>query len=77
LVNQSLFYRDITIEGFTIPAGIPVQMNIYSVLRGEKYFSRPQEFSPERFLSQDGQIVVIPEAFIPFGYGERMKSSRK
>nr|WAQ80662.1 methyl farnesoate epoxidase/farnesoate epoxidase [Tigriopus japonicus] len=61
---------DITIQGYKIPAGVPVQMNIYSVLRGEKYFDEPDKFKPERFLNEQNKVVV-PEAFIPFGYGKR------
>jgi hypothetical protein len=32
-----LISRDLTIEGYKIPKGVPVQMMIYSVLRGKKY----------------------------------------
>merc|ERR1712038_1189223 len=33
---------------------------------------KPEEFRPERFLSQDGTKVIKPENFIPFGVGQRM-----
>ena len=61
------------IGGYKIPAGVPVQMNIYSVLRGEKYFKDADIFKPERFLNENNEIVV-PEAFIPFGYGKKLKT---
>jgi len=25
---------------------------------------------PERFLSKDGNSIIVPDAFIPFGYGK-------
>ena len=66
----SLLSSDITIKGYKIPAGTPVQMNIYSVLSGKQYFEDPDTFKPERFLNKEGTQVVVPEAFIPFGYGK-------
>lgn len=60
---------DLNIGGYHIPAGTTVQMNLYSVLRGDKYFKDPHAFRPERFINDQGKIT-IPDAFIPFGYGE-------
>ena len=62
-------------QGYRIPAGTPVQMNIYSVLRGEQYFKDPDAYKPERFLNKEGTEIVVPEAFIPFGYGGYIKGS--
>ncbi len=35
-------------------------------------WDNPEEFRPERFLSEDGKTVVKPDQFIPFGVGQRM-----
>ena len=32
----------------------------------------PEQFNPERFLSEDGTKTVRPDFFIPFGVGRRM-----
>lgn len=43
--------------------------NIGEYNNSEKYWNKPEEFNPERFL-KDG-IVSKPEFFIPFGTGRR------
>ncbi len=35
---------------------------------GEKYFKDAHLFKPERFLNEKN-LVEVPDAFIPFGYG--------
>ena len=61
--------EDKEIAGYMIPAGVPVQMNIYSVLTSEEYWDQPKLFKPKRFIDKSGKLT-IPEAFIPFGYGK-------
>jgi 26-hydroxylase len=35
-------------------------------------WKEPEQFNPERFLSDDGTKTVRPDFFIPFGVGRRM-----
>ena len=35
-------------------------------------WDRPEEFRPERFLSEDQTSIEKPENFMPFGIGQRM-----
>jgi hypothetical protein len=37
---------------------------------GEQYWKNPDEFNPERFTNDQNEIIT-PEAFIPFGYGNK------
>ncbi|XP_033637825.1 cytochrome P450 2J3-like [Asterias rubens] len=58
--------------GYTIPAGTDLVSLICAQNRDPKTFDNPEEFQPERFLSEDGQTVVLPNTFLPFGAGSRM-----
>ncbi|CAG2105844.1 unnamed protein product [Medioppia subpectinata] len=56
----------------SIPAGTSVVVQQYSILLDDKYWDKPDEFNPGRFLDNEGkQVVVKPAAFIPFGVGRR------
>jgi cytochrome P450 len=44
-------------------------MNCFFYL-GEQYWKNPDEFNPERFINDQNEIIT-PEAFIPFGYGNK------
>jgi len=59
--------EDFEIGGRTIPAGTTVAPCIYLTNRNPRVYERPEEFMPERFLSES------PETFswIPFGGGIR------
>ncbi|KAJ5748313.1 uncharacterized protein N7511_010009 [Penicillium nucicola] len=67
----------IQIDQEFIPAGITVGTSIYTLQRNPKYFSSPNEFHPERWLtnSKDGNGDEIMnssrEGFCPFSYGPR------
>ena len=46
-----------------------VLINLGAVMHDPKIWERPEEFDPSRFLTEYGQKVVTPEAFIPFSIG--------
>lgn len=46
-------------------------MNLWEILNSPKYWDKPDEFNPYRFLSEDRRSVVNHLAFIPFGIGRR------
>ncbi len=56
----------------TIPEGTGVFVHQYSILNDEKYWEKPQEFIPERFLENGKYLNSRPSAFIPFGLGRRV-----
>lgn len=60
-----------------IPEWTSVRVPIWSVHRDPRYFSRPEEFFPDRWLiaeglqAYSGALTHDPNAFIPFSFGPR------
>ncbi|KOC66607.1 Cytochrome P450 18a1 [Habropoda laboriosa] len=63
--------RDVTLHGFTIPAGSQVVPLLHAVHMDPELWEKPEEFRPSRFLSVEGKVQK-PEYFMPFGVGRRM-----
>ncbi|XP_033339121.1 cytochrome P450 18a1 isoform X1 [Megalopta genalis] len=63
--------RDVTLDGYTIPAGSQVVPLLHAVHMDSKLWEAPEEFRPSRFLSAEGKVQK-PEYFMPFGVGRRM-----
>ncbi|XP_037702170.1 cytochrome P450 2D17-like isoform X2 [Choloepus didactylus] len=57
--------RDTEIQGFLIPKGTTLMVNLSSVLKDETAWEKPFRFHPEHFLDAQGRFVK-PEAFLPF-----------
>jgi len=55
----------------TIPKGAQVIPLLHAVHMDPELWPEPERFHPERFLSEDGQSVIKPDCFIPFGVGRR------
>ena len=55
---------------FAFFKGSIVAINIYSVHMDENYWDDPEEFRPERHLSDDGTSVIKTDHLLPFGAGE-------
>ncbi len=47
-----------------------MQINLYSVHLDEKYWDDPEEFRPERHLSDDCTTVIKSDRILPFGAGK-------
>jgi cytochrome P450 len=64
--------EDTTLGGFDFPANTTLLMNIYAIQRDPKWWERPEEFDPERFI-KNPEINVTGNHFqlIPFGSGRR------
>ncbi|KAK7400638.1 hypothetical protein VNO78_11867 [Psophocarpus tetragonolobus] len=67
------------INGYVIPEGAWVFFNVWAVGRDPKYWDRPLEFRPERFLESSGEGEAVPIdlwgqhfQLLPFGSGRRM-----
>ncbi|XP_061369000.1 2-hydroxyisoflavanone synthase [Gastrolobium bilobum] len=68
------------IDGFVIPEGALILFNVWAVGRDPKYWERPLEYRPERFLEsgvegeQGGPVDLRGQHFqlLPFGSGRRM-----
>lgn len=65
--------RDITIDGYHIPKGTFVLLNLKKAHCDEKEWPEPSEFKPERFLDSDGNFVGWTKlhGFVPFSVGRR------
>lgn len=46
-----------------------VHIPVWSLHRMEQYFSEPEVFKPERFLSDNGEASINKYAYMPFGNG--------
>ncbi|XP_077025169.1 cytochrome P450 2D17-like isoform X2 [Tamandua tetradactyla] len=62
--------RDTEIQGFRIPKGMMLILNLSSVLKDETAWEKPFRFHPGHFLDAQGRFVK-PEAFMPFSAGRR------
>ncbi|KAK7400642.1 hypothetical protein VNO78_11871 [Psophocarpus tetragonolobus] len=67
------------INGCVIPEGALILFNVWAVGRDPKYWNRPLEFRPERFLETGAEGEVTPIdlrgqhfQLLPFGSGRRM-----
>lgn len=69
--------RDIVINGYQVPKGTQTILNSLLMLKDEKYYTKPKEFIPERWMRVNSGDEVIqdnshPFSFLPFGFGPRI-----
>ncbi|XP_006866918.1 PREDICTED: cytochrome P450 2D17-like isoform X2 [Chrysochloris asiatica] len=62
--------RDTEVQGFLIPKGTMLFLNLSSVLKDEAVWEKPFCFHPQHFLDAQGHFVK-QEAFMPFSAGRR------
>lgn len=58
----------VEIRGFTIPAHRPLMAFLICMQRDERYFDRPLEFLPERWLPESS-LRTDATGYMPFGTG--------
>ena len=67
---------EVEICGHTIPPGVTVLMNLYGMHHDENFWERPNDFIPERFLDESGQVVSASHPnrrhLMPFSAGPRV-----
>ena len=56
--------------GYTIKSGTLIGVSFYEIHRNPKYWDKPEEFNPERFLGEQKKESF--RYFYPFGAGPRM-----
>ncbi len=63
---------DTTLAGYFIPKNSPLIINYYGLTRDERYWEKPEEFNPYRFLDKNGKLRKdLIDKFYPFGVGSR------
>ncbi|KAI1173388.1 cytochrome P450 [Nemania sp. FL0916] len=66
--------RPLIIDGFVIPPGTQIGVNIFALHHNENYFPDPYKFKPERWLpdeTPEKQRTLMRQAFAPFSVGYR------
>ncbi|GFY37097.1 cytochrome P450 2U1, partial [Trichonephila inaurata madagascariensis] len=62
--------QDIHINGYVIPKGSEITANLWALHNDPAYWDHPEEFRPERFLTEgDTKIVKNLPSFVPFSIG--------
>ncbi len=62
--------EEITIQGYKIPKGTQVLANFWALDSDPNLYEDPQDFKPERFLSEDEKQFTKPDYLIPFSFGK-------
>nr|XP_006822908.1 PREDICTED: cytochrome P450 1A1-like [Saccoglossus kowalevskii] len=60
-----------TLGGFELPKGTVVWPNLWALHMDEREWDKPEEFHPERFLNDEGNLKPKPESYLPFSAGRR------
>ncbi|KAK1407211.1 hypothetical protein QVD17_38825 [Tagetes erecta] len=61
-----------TVGGYTIPKGCTIILNVWSIHRDPRYWDKPAEFNPERFLRDKWDYKGNNLVYFPFGSGRRV-----
>ncbi|XP_058210599.1 cytochrome P450 98A2-like [Rhododendron vialii] len=61
----------VKIDGYDIPKGSHVHVNVWAVARDPEVWKNPNEFRPERFLEEDVDMKGHDFRLLPFGAGRR------
>ncbi|CAL5008732.1 unnamed protein product [Urochloa decumbens] len=76
LLVPHLSMADADVEGYTIPSGTRVLINVGALSKDPSYWEKPEEFIPERFMEGGSAAAMDFRGndfpFLPFGSGRRM-----
>uniref|UniRef100_A0A8D0ED34 Cholesterol side-chain cleavage enzyme, mitochondrial n=1 Tax=Salvator merianae TaxID=96440 RepID=A0A8D0ED34_SALMN len=65
--------EDIILQNYFIPAKTLVQVGIYAMGRDPRYFHKPEQFNPQRWLNQEAKYFRL----LGFGFGPRQCLGRR
>ncbi|GFY64862.1 cytochrome P450 2A9 [Trichonephila inaurata madagascariensis] len=64
--------QDIPVRGYVIPKGADITANLWALHHDPEYWDKPDEFQPERFLTDDGtKLIKQLPSYAPFSVGKR------
>ncbi|KAG8174232.1 hypothetical protein JTE90_016583 [Oedothorax gibbosus] len=63
---------DAKICGYNIPKNVTVLFNLWNAHHDPNYWTDPESFIPDRFITKDGKSVSRPAHFMPFSAGKRV-----
>lgn len=64
---------DTTLNGYNIPKGTTLIVNLWAIHHDPKHWENPSEFDPERFLDKNGNVVnPASMSYLPFSAGRRV-----
>ncbi|CAL1272966.1 unnamed protein product [Larinioides sclopetarius] len=64
--------QDIPVKGYIIPKGSDITTNLWGLHHDPTFWDEPEEFRPERFLTDDGRKNIRkPPSYAPFSLGRR------
>ncbi|KAK9069907.1 hypothetical protein SSX86_010303 [Deinandra increscens subsp. villosa] len=64
--------KDVKLMGYDIPSGTQVLINIWKIGRDSRFWEEPEEFRPERFLTNSINYKGQHFEWLPFGAGRRI-----
>ncbi|KAB0792147.1 hypothetical protein PPYR_14106 [Photinus pyralis] len=62
--------KEMNLSGYTIPKDTTILINLAPTYMSKEIWGDPENFRPERFLDESGELVSHPQ-FLPFGLGKR------
>lgn len=68
---------DMQVNYYDIPKGTYIINNFHAIHMDPNLWDKPEEFNPDRFLTEDGTKIKNIEYLIPFGYGKRVCPGEK
>jgi cytochrome P450 len=64
---------DSKVQGYDVPKGTPVILNLWAISRDPRYWEDSEKFVPERFEGEHtSNLLGLDFEFIPFGAGRRI-----